>query len=893
MLLVGPPGSGKTHFVLEAIESAVREGRDREVVLVVPTASMAEHLIHTLARRDVAVPTHVIRTIAKFVEDLTPELREAGPAVESWLLDRLLQQAPHPAFREVSSRDGFRRHLLATMREFMAADCRPADLKPFAKRWHQSTFLALFENFQALLERNGYAVYGERLLQAAERIRAAGLGEVREVYLDGFFQPSVGESALLSSLSQQAERFVATVPADLEAMYAKLPIKRLETVYRPRPTPEVVKARNPEHEVEDIARRILKTKRPFHECGMVVRTPEVYRPLIETVFERFGIPFRMRAATSLGQHGAVAYIRQLLGGIAGGFDERDLLSLLGQQWCPVGLTKEADEYDFQVRKKLPGEGFGFLLRQADRFPRIQGFLKRLDALSSWSRERQPASVWTRRVCESRQRLLRLPEITDGLPMPRVLDVRLAARALQGFEQAAAQAAELWLESEEVDFADYFQGLKTSLDNAPLPVGDGRRNVVNVLTVYEARQWELPVVFVCGLIENQFPRHPTRNLFFSDADFRRMQGQGIPVRTLGDREDEERLLFDVATTRATDSLVLTYPESDEGGRVNIRSFFIETPKDDDTNAPGVHVKETPADFQEPRQERLHVKGVKESMLALHGHFRPSAVETYLKCPFLFFGQHTLKLEGAPEDPEWRINNLLAGTMVHETLRRWGHSPETPIADVLAEVFEDTCDRESIQRSFRTAVMFNNLRADLEAFAREEEKRPGSVARKRLFETPVGFIEEPQDGEPFQLLGRIDRYELLEENLAVVVDYKYTGKTGMNKLAAAHEEGRLVQGSLYLIGLEQVLGIKPAGIRYWGLRGGIARVGWISDELAGETVEGRERMVPPEDLHAMLERARETTTRAVQEIRSGRMEADPYDLEPCRRYCEFRDVCRIRP
>ena len=368
MLLAGPPGTGKTHLVLEAVESAVHEGRDREIVLVVPTASMAEHLIHTLARRDVAVPTHVIRTIATYVEELTPELREAEPAVESWLVDRLLQQAPHPDFREVLPRDGFREHLLGTMREFMAAGCRPADLKPFAKRSHQFAFLALFENFQALLEENGYAVHGEKLLRAAERIRAGGLGEVREVYLDGFFQPSAGESALFSSLAQHAERFVATVPADLETMYTKLPVKRLKTVHRPRPKPEVVKARNPEHEVEDIARRILETKRPFHECAVVVRTPEVYRPLIETVFERFGVPFRMRTATSLGQHGAVAYIRQLLRSIAGDFEEKDLLALLGQQWCPAGLTKEADEYDFQVRKKQPGGGFDFLLRQGGPIP---------------------------------------------------------------------------------------------------------------------------------------------------------------------------------------------------------------------------------------------------------------------------------------------------------------------------------------------------------------------------------------------------------------------------------------------------------------------------------------------------------------------------------------------
>jgi len=318
MLLVGPPGSGKTHFVLRAVEAVLREGRDRNAILIVPTASMAEHLIHTLARRGVAVPTRVVRRIAAFVDDLTPKLTEAEPAAESWLLGRLLEEDNSPAFREIAARDGFREQVLGVMRELMSADCAPRTLKPFTKTLHQAEFLKLFETFQQQLRDKGYATYGEKHRQAADRIRSEGLGDIKEVYLGGFFQLSTGEHRLISALAERADKLVVTAPAGVESTYPDLPVERLETVNRPRPTAQVVKSRSPEHEIEDIARRILETNRPFHECGVVVRTPDVYGPLIETVFERFGIPFRMRAAAPLAEYGAVAYLRELLRGIAEG-----------------------------------------------------------------------------------------------------------------------------------------------------------------------------------------------------------------------------------------------------------------------------------------------------------------------------------------------------------------------------------------------------------------------------------------------------------------------------------------------------------------------------------------------------------------------------------------------
>ena len=153
MLLAGPPGTGKTHLVLEAVESAVHEGRDREIVLVVPTASMAEHLIHTLARRDVAVPTHVISTIATYVEELTPELREAyaGALPEITRFSSRLHhhEGLHRRLRDFAASPGGialtglrRRHLDRTLRDFRRAG---AALDPTDKQTLEDLRLELSE----------------------------------------------------------------------------------------------------------------------------------------------------------------------------------------------------------------------------------------------------------------------------------------------------------------------------------------------------------------------------------------------------------------------------------------------------------------------------------------------------------------------------------------------------------------------------------------------------------------------------------------------------------------------------------------------------------------------------------------------------------------------------
>src|SRR5439155_26934537 len=98
------------------------------------------------------------------------------------------------------------------------------------------------------------------------------------------------------------------------------------------------------------------------------------------------------------------------------------------------------------------------------------------------------------------------------------------------EQASGEAAQAMDPDRAVGLEAYWRTVKSVLRLKPLRSADARRNVVQVLSAHEARQWVLPVVWVCGMVEKQFPRFQQQDPFFPDAARCRLNESGIRVRT---------------------------------------------------------------------------------------------------------------------------------------------------------------------------------------------------------------------------------------------------------------------------------------------------------------------------------------------------------------------------
>ncbi len=895
MLLIGPPGSGKTHFVLTRLEAAIREGRASEVKLIVQTASMAQHTLHTLARRNLVVPGQLVATMADFVADLTPALKTPAPVAEAWLLQGALRETRREEFAQIKTSLGLHAAVLQTIREFWSDGSGASAAASFLKTPQQAAFIEVFLDYERRLRQAGFVNPGKRFRRAASGIKEGALGSLREVFFDGFLNFTAGEHEIVQAVLDSVENTTVTLAEDPQRKFTRSPTERLKAVRRPRIRPQVIQAPTPLSEVEEIARRIIEEKRPFHHYGIVLRTPEHYAPPIQSVFERLQIPFRLRLPQPLAHHACARLVTGLLRAVSTGFPADETLDVLKRAASLFGLDPTMDRFDFRVRENLPGRGLAFLKRQAGASRSMTGLMERLESIAGWRNKKASPREWAARSRSLQQSWLKMPPVDDAIPMARVLELRSLAYAMPAIAQAAAAAAEL-LENDGVDRASlpqYLDAFESVLQNTMLRTADQRRNVVNVLSIHEARQWELPVVFVPGLAEGLFPRRYSQNLFVPDSDRHRLRRHGLHLRTTKDQDEEERFLFRIATTRATEKLILSYSRFDEQGRQQLRSFFLEQPKEEDIPAKPVRLREPSAPFREQRPAGFDSPSLKELVLKKHEKFAPTSLETFLQCPFKHFAERTLKLREPPVKPEDRLDARVEGTIVHRTIALWSTGSGKPIGNVLDEVLREQCEAACVPLGFRTLAARCRMEADLERFAGEELARPIPNAQKQELEASFDYLVDDMDQAPFRINGRIDRYEIMGENLGFVIDYKYSARERVDKLMKEHFQGLRVQAPLYLIGLEREKGLRPVGLRYWGLRNKTTMRGWVVEGLCPpELIRKRDQRLSEESFRNMLNDALLRASDAIEQIRNGRIEAAPADRTVCNTYCPFRDVCRIQ-
>ncbi len=779
-----------------------------------PTATMAEHLRHELARSRGFVRPSRVATLAQFLErwDLPAP---ASAAQIHWSVEHALEQLRPPALDALRGSRGLHTALAELMEEAPAGAPLPGD------------FAQIIGAAREELDARGLAVRNARVRAAAAQLRKRG-GRLPPVIFDGFFTLPPAESEFVEALAQRTE-VTLTLPGP-RALTGFT--HRAMAAGRRGPARAGFSAATPEREAEEIARRILEQAargRRFREMGIVLRSREPYAALLETTLARFGIPYRSYFADPLLSHPAVAFLAGVVRAALGNWDHAELLSLLRMPVSGMGATSAGDRLDFELRAKLPGRG---------PLPQIEW--RPTDGLAAL------------------RRLLPPPRIPDSAAdRDQIYAWRSAAAALRGFDEAVQRAAEYSGGGENIPLARLWPRIETALATEPLRIEDRRRDAVAILDVFEARQWELPVVFVCGLMERGFPQYHREDPLLGDQVRAR-----LGLSTAAQRQREERLLFEVAVTRATEQVVLSYPRFTEKGEETLPSFFLAGAA---AAACDGRVRPAASRTVEPAAPAP----ICETARIHHETLSPSGIESFLQCPFQFFASRTLKLRTRPPAPRDRLTPRVQGDIIHRALAEWIREP-LPGAEALNRVFQETCRELRIPHGYRTEAVRLELLRSFEAFLAEAEPRLGwTVLTEKEFE----FALNPG----LKIHGRIDRLEISPSNEALVIDYKYSSADKLKRRVEESEEGNLVQGGLYLLAAERAFHLKPAGMRYCGLKKEVSWVGWPLG-------------TPPEELRGRMDAAARRAAEAHEAILAGRVEAHPADPKKCD-WCDYRDACRV--
>ena len=454
----------------------------------------------------------------------------------------------------------------------------------------------------------------------------------------------------------------------------------------------------------------------------------------------------------------------------------------------------------------------------------------------------------------------------------------------------------------------------------------RRDAVQVMTVHQAKGLEFEVVFCSGFAHGIFPLgvRPHPLLDAEDRSWLERFKVGFmpswPSDPDGHLAEEARLAF-VAMTRARRRLYMTY--ADSYLRQAGPSIFLgmAEPEAESRELTRASARLMPGDVLVPREAEVLIAAHREALMngaadravglgldlafltdpnagepfepyghdknpseVLIDHFSPTTLNTYLKCPRLYWYNHHPGLVEEPrsvamerggflhevledfhvQEPEWR-------PLETEQQREWLEASLQKHLEPYLARMEGVLDRKREEGQVR-AVLGNYIKS---VTGMQLIRRLGTLAVERRFHLELDGAE---------IVGKIDRVNDVGDGEVEVVDYKTGSGKPMKYAYEAYFGPELsdVQLALYYLACKygvdddgKALGFQPRFLSLWypkdwvwgGMRQDIFSVG----RPAG-LKEYREKPLSAED----LERSREVVMQAMAGIKAGHFEPAPREL-----------------
>jgi RecB family exonuclease len=428
----------------------------------------------------------------------------------------------------------------------------------------------------------------------------------------------------------------------------------------------------------------------------------------------------------------------------------------------------------------------------------------------------------------------------------------------------------------------------------LPTSDEQG--IQLLDDQAARYADLDDLTVVGLVENEWPARPRRNIFYSSS----------VLKSLGWASEKDRRAADSARfldliASAARSVVLSTFTLDDEALIARSTLLDELPRArlsavrdeecvrSEDEAPGAPHLEAGREWAAIRHGRLP-----PSDACFHGSlgslaprtWSVSALETYLDCPFKFFAQHVLRLHEEPDDEEV-MDPRRQGQFVHEVFERFfrtwqdaGHLAITSanlhdarllFADVVERALGRLPDAEAGLE--RTRLLGSSAAAGLgEAVFRMEAERPIAVIKRLLEHRLDGSftITTEAGARVVSLRGKADRLDLLADGTFRLIDYK---------LGWPPNRSRALQLPIYGLAAAQLLAQPDRR--------------WTLGEAAYLAFKGPKRVVPLfnslEERDEVLARAQQRLADTLDAIERGEFPPHPDDVYRCET-CSFAAVCR---
>jgi ATP-dependent helicase/nuclease subunit B len=366
-----------------------------------------------------------------------------------------------------------------------------------------------------------------------------------------------------------------------------------------------------EEELATICREILTLVEVngyrFDEIGVVARTLEPYQSRLQSVFDRYLVPFTSTSAKPLLREPLVKTLLRLASLPLNDFDHAAVLDVVTSPFYRVqdvgsaganprpdiwrslvytlGITKGEGEW-----KRLAKPGSSSILRDVETEP-DEG-----DELTIGTREpSHPTYLWeivsqlihdcqalpvqasigtlTDAFLDLAQSHVHVPELLDR-PMTESSEPADLTKVGSLIRSALARLQQLDPVGGDLSWEEWVELFRRALEETSIPIEERRHQGVQVLDAMAARGRTVRALFVLGMNEKIFPRYVREDPFLRDRQ--RVVLESTLGYKIGEKlggHEEELLLFELLSRSATNRLYLSYQRADETGRVMAPSSFI--------------------------------------------------------------------------------------------------------------------------------------------------------------------------------------------------------------------------------------------------------------------------------------------------------------------------------
>jgi ATP-dependent helicase/nuclease subunit B len=347
---------------------------------------------------------------------------------------------------------------------------------------------------------------------------------------------------------------------------------------------EVIAAPGIAAEVEMVVARLKKwllaEKSDLTDAVILTSEHEVYAPLFYQKLDEAGIPVRTEERQTLSAHPLLQTIHAVFSvRMEGGkwlkgllhspflpWLERDRskcaewmkrldyparLSDLSSKWDKVGTPE--DERVYTALK----EWFTWI----ESIPKKQAWLQWGKWFREWIRPLKRLDRWRKLAAEQDQVWLASYEMKGWHALVQIMDQW--KNLMEGIR-----------DDKEVTDRQFIQFLMQMAERFEVRVREGERRGIRILEANQVFSEPVRAVFMVGLAEGRWPRPFADHWLIPDRERARLRSEGILLDYSSELRQRQLLPFFTGIALATDLLVLSYPHTDEEGKKQLPSPFLE-------------------------------------------------------------------------------------------------------------------------------------------------------------------------------------------------------------------------------------------------------------------------------------------------------------------------------